>query len=107
MASTKFSQGDTWISRNYRLIHNFHQGLFWIAAPLTNLLKKECKITWLFEHHVSFDHLKAIISYEPILKLLEFTKPFEVVTNASKLEFGGVLNQEERPVAYTSRKLHS
>ena len=34
-----------------------------IATPLTNLLKKESKITWLPEHQESFDHLKAIISY--------------------------------------------
>ena len=54
-----------------------------IAAPLTNLLKKECKITWLPEHQASFDHLKAIISSEPVLKLPDFTKPFEVVTLAN------------------------
>ena len=78
-----------------------------IAAPLTNLLKKESKITWLPEHQESFDHLKAIISSEPVLKLPDFTKPFEVVTDASKLALGGVLNQEEGPVAYTSLKLRS
>lgn len=78
-----------------------------IAAPLTNLLKKECKIIWLPEHQESFEKLKAIISFEPVLKLPDFSQPFEVVTDASKLALGGVLNREERPVAFTSRKLRA
>lgn len=59
--------------------------------------------TWLPEHQVSFDHVNVIISLEPMFKLLDFTKQFEVVTDASKLVLGGVVNQEEGPVAYTSR----
>ena len=79
-----------------------------IATPLTNFLKKECKITWLLENQVSFDHLKAIISSETVLKLPNFNKPFEVSSlMLEKLALGGVLNQEEQPVAYTSRKLCS
>ena len=54
-----------------------------------------------------FDNIKAVILSKPRLKLQDFTKPFEVVTDASKLALGKVLNQEEQPVAYTSWKLRT
>ncbi|MCO5597213.1 hypothetical protein L7F22_051289 [Adiantum nelumboides] len=76
-----------------------------IAAPLTNLLKKGMRIDWKAEHEASFSELKGYLVSSPILKLPDFSKEFEVVTDASGLALGGVLTQEGRPVAYTSRKL--
>ena len=76
-----------------------------IAAPLTELLKKGIRIQWRPEHESSFAELKGYLISAPILKLPDFSKEFEVVTDASKLALGGVLTQEGRPVAYTSRKL--
>ncbi|MDM1593498.1 RNase H-like domain-containing protein, partial [Escherichia coli] len=76
-----------------------------IAAPLTDLLKKECRIVWLPIHQTSFTQLKKILTSAPVLKLPDFTKEFEVVTDASGLALGGVLIQEGRPLAYTSHKL--
>ncbi|MCO5548078.1 hypothetical protein L7F22_001535 [Adiantum nelumboides] len=75
------------------------------AAPLMGLLKKGMWIDWKTEHEASFAKLKGYLVSSPILKLLDFSKEFEVVTNASGLALGGVLTQEERPIAYTSRKL--
>ena len=43
---------------------------------------------------------------EPVLKLPEFDKPFEVYTDASDRAIGGVLVQSGHPVAYESRKLN-
>ncbi|MCO5550731.1 hypothetical protein L7F22_004222 [Adiantum nelumboides] len=76
-----------------------------IAAPLTSLLKKGMPIDWKAELEASFSELKGYLVSSPILKLPNFSKEFEVVTDASGLALGGVLTQEERPVAYTSRKL--
>ncbi|MCO5575331.1 hypothetical protein L7F22_029131 [Adiantum nelumboides] len=76
-----------------------------IAAPLTGLLKKDMRVDWESEHEASFSKLKGYLVSSPILKLPNFSKEFEVVTDASGLALGGVLTQEGRPVAYTSRKL--
>ncbi|MCO5591460.1 hypothetical protein L7F22_045443 [Adiantum nelumboides] len=83
----------------------FIKGYATIAALLTNLLKKRVKINWKPEHQEKFDDLKQYVTTAPCLKLLDFDQPFEVVTDASGIAIGGVLMQEGRPVAFTSRKL--
>ena len=49
--------------------------------------------------------MKAILTCAPILKLLDFNYPFEVIKDASGVAIGGVLQQEGMLVAFTSRKL--
>ena len=41
----------------------------------------------------------------PVLRLINFFKPFEVACDASGLDIGGVLNKEGHPIAYFSEKL--
>lgn len=53
-------------------------------------------VSWLS----NFDKLKRAISSEPVLKLLEFDKPFKVETDASDRTIWAVLVQEGRPVAF-------
>ena len=53
----------------------------------------------------AFDKLKVALVSDPILKLPNFNKPFEVITDASGFAIGRVLMEEGHAVAYESRKL--
>ncbi|KAA0068130.1 uncharacterized protein E6C27_scaffold238G00920 [Cucumis melo var. makuwa] len=84
----------------------FIKGYSGIAAPLTNLLKKNQTWDWTEECQRAFDRLKHAVSEEPVMILADHTKPFEVHTDASDFAIGGVLMQDGHPIAFESRKLN-
>jgi hypothetical protein len=49
--------------------------------------------------------VKATIAKEVVLAHPDFTKPFEMYTDASKMQLGAVITQDNRPIAFFSRKL--
>jgi len=76
-----------------------------IAAPLTNLTKKDTPFRWDHKCQEAFDTLKRALTQAPVLALPDFSKQFEVICDASVEGIGAVLVQEGRPLAYESRKL--
>jgi hypothetical protein len=89
-----------------------------MLAPLTDLVgdcgktkttkkNKTKKKHWWWEsiHQQAFDNVKATITKEVVLAYPDFTKPFEMYTDASTMQLGSVITQGNRPIAYFSRKL--
>lgn len=60
---------------------------------------------WSTEAEEAFEKLKQAMSTTPALALPNFTKLFEVHTDASNVGIGAVLVQEDRPLAYLSKVL--
>jgi hypothetical protein len=60
---------------------------------------------WDSIHQIAFDNVKSTITKEVVLAYPDFTKPFEIYTDASTKQLGAVINQENRPIAFFSRKL--
>ena len=87
----------------------FIQGYSKIAAPLNALLKESVDWRqpgiWCAQCTAAFHTLKQHLTEAPVLATPDFSKPFEVVCDASVVAVGAVLMQEGRPVAYESRKL--
>ena len=74
------------------------------TAPLTKLTGKNVKWDWTPECQMAFDGLKWDLTHSPVLISPDIAKPFEVVTDACGTGLGAVLLQDNRPVAFESRK---
>ncbi|KAK6940359.1 Reverse transcriptase/retrotransposon-derived protein, RNase H-like domain [Dillenia turbinata] len=60
---------------------------------------------WTIRYKEAFKALKEVVASKLVLRLFNFTLPFEMHTDASDRAIGGVLVQEGHSVAFESRKL--
>ena len=82
-----------------------------VAAPLTDLLKKDRSFSWTQICQESFDHLKRLLMNSPVLTAPDFNRPFMLAVDACDRGIGAVLLQgtnqsDSMPVAYYSKKLN-
>ena len=73
----------------------FIQGYSSMAAPLSDLTTGAADLAgkWNAVHVRAFEALTEALTSAPVLRLPDFTQPFEVITDASLLGMGGVLMQ--------------
>ena len=77
-----------------------------LVTPLTELTKKTNKsFRWQTKHQEAFNNLQRELARQVILAYPDFTKTFEIYTDASKYQIGAVITQENKPIAFYSRKL--
>ena len=76
-----------------------------VLEPLTRLTSKKVKYVWTAEQQHAFEEMKRIISKEVLLSFPDYTKPFHLYTDSSDYQLGAVLMQENKPIAFYSRKL--
>jgi hypothetical protein len=76
-----------------------------LVRPLTDLLKKGSLFVWTRAHTIAFTTLQQALMSAPVLALLNFSKAFQIQTNASEFGVGTVLLQEGHPLAFVSKAL--
>jgi len=76
-----------------------------ILAPLATLTSKSVPWKWTEEHEKSFQLMKKVMSREVLLAYPQFDKPFTIHTDASHTQLGAVISQDNKPIAFYSRKL--
>ena len=54
----------------------------------------------------AFKQMKAILSAATLMANPNYNKPFHIYKDASDYHMGAVIMQDEKPVAYWSRKLN-
>jgi hypothetical protein len=59
-----------------------------LLAPLSSLTSSKEKWKWIPEHQEPFNKMKAFIAKETLLIFPDFSKEFEIHTDASKLQLG-------------------
>ena len=86
-----------------------------ILSLLTDLLS-ECKgskkhgkekFHWDDEHQQAFNNMKKIIAHDITLAYPNFSKPFELYTDARKQQLGAVIMQDNCPLVFYSHKLNT
>ena len=77
-----------------------------ILIPLTKMNYKQAIWNWTKDHQKSFEHMKKSISREALLLYPTFSKLFVIHTDASKVQCGAVISQDNKPIAFCSRKLN-
>ena len=76
-----------------------------LARPLTDLLKKGTMFLWTSVHDGAFTSLKNALVTAPVLALPDFSRPFQIQTDASDMGVGAVLLQDGHPLAFISKSL--
>jgi phage FluMu gp28-like protein len=76
-----------------------------IAVPLNDSMKKGISFRWGAAQDQAFRTLIDKLTHAPLLQLLNFGKTFELEYDATGIGIGGVLLQEDKPVAYFREKL--
>jgi hypothetical protein len=89
-----------------------------MLAPLTSLVG-ECGQTkttkakgtkkvprhWDEIHQRTFDHVKSTITKDAVLAYPDYSKVFEIYTDASSKQLGAEITQDNRPIVLFSQKL--
>ncbi|CAL2271884.1 unnamed protein product [Prunus armeniaca] len=74
------------------------------SFPLTQLTKND-GFLWTPEATTAFHKLKELMLSPRVLALPDFTKPFIIESDASGYGIGAMLQQEGKPIAFTSKTL--
>ena len=89
-----------------------------MLAPLTSSVgecghtkitkaEKTKKHAWHWDevHQVVFDNVKTTIARDVVLAYPDYSKEFEIYTDALSKQLGAVITQGNRPIVFFSRKL--
>ena len=78
-----------------------------ILTPLSSMTSKHAKWNWSRECQKAFDTIDKEVSKETLLFYPNFNKQFAIYMDASKLQLGAVISQDDKPIAFYSRILNS
>ena len=77
-----------------------------ILTPLSELTSLKVPFKWKPQHEEAFENMKKVIARETILAFPDFDKPFHIYTDASDYQMGAVIVQDNKPIAFYSKKLN-
>ena len=70
------------------------------------MTSKQAKWNWSKEYQKALDTIKKLVSRDTLLSYSNFNKTFAIHTDASKLQLVVVISQDDKPIAFYSRKLN-
>lgn len=87
---------DVWPKRSHTL------------APLTRLAggNKKSNYVWGPKEQAAFEEAKRMLKEKAVLAFPDFSKPFDLYSDASDIQLGATLVQEGKPLGFYTRKLN-
>jgi hypothetical protein len=78
-----------------------------ILSPLTEVSSgpKNTKLTWTDDLKKAFHEFKQMVARETLLNYPDWSKPFDIHTDASDRQLGAVISQNGKPIAFFSHQL--
>jgi len=76
-----------------------------LLAPLTKQVGKKT-LNWTSEYQSALEAIKAVLSEQAFLRYPDHNKPFHIYCDASDLQLGAEICQDNCPVAFYSSKLN-
>ena len=73
--------------------------------PLTKLCSTKVKFKWTDVENNPFIEMKKILGCEILLSYTNFSEMFIIHTDARKMQLGGMISQNGKPINFYSRKL--
>ena len=70
------------------------------------MTSKETNFIWTKLHQKSFDLIKKVIAKETLLAYANFNARFDLHIDASQTQLGAVISQDNKIIAFYSRKLN-
>ena len=77
-----------------------------LLSPLSSLTSTSVPWKWTQVEQKAFEAVKKVISRETLLAFPDFNQAFEIHTDASHTQLGAVISQQNKPIAFYSRKLN-
>ena len=85
---------DIWFFLGHaRFYHRFIKDFSKIARPLTKLLAKDVPFTFDNEYLIAWEKIKKELISTPIISTPDWSKPFEIMCDASNFTIGAVWGQ--------------
>jgi RNase H-like domain found in reverse transcriptase len=78
-----------------------------ILSPLTALVGGKGSLKWTPQCQQAFTQMKAVMAKDAFLRYPDHNKPFHIYCDASDLQLGAVIMQDDALVAFYSCKLNS
>ena len=78
-----------------------------VLAPLSALASPKAKWEWTQKEQLAFEEAKHMIQREVMLAYPDFSKKFHIYADASDTQLGGVIMQDNKPLAFYTHKLNS
>ena len=85
---------------------DLYKGRSKILAPLTALTGKGTNFKWEKEHQAAFGEMKVRLAQDTLVSFPAYGERFDVHTDASDQQIGGIVSQNNKPIGFFSRKFN-